>query len=194
MEAVGGAIGAAGAAVGVFLLWRSWMKRREPHAVQLIAGWASLFAALTVWGIAGGDRGAAVGVAATVVAACAALGLSAGAAYGGRRPAPARAAAGDAVAAERRGSFSRYARSGAVFLLAGPLAGGATLLLTLLFFRLMKTSAMAEADRIAAALLIAPALWAGLAVYAVMDESLRRRSAIVAGAAALGAAGLTLLG
>ncbi|MBB5519000.1 hypothetical protein [Amphiplicatus metriothermophilus] len=193
METVGGAIGAAATAVGVFLLWRSWARRREPHAVQLIAAWALLFAALTAWGIAGGDRGAAVGVAAIVVAACAALTLSAGAAYGARRPAPARAATSNASAAERRASFSLYARSGAVFLLAGPLAGGATLLLTLFFFRLMKAFGMGEADRIAAALLVAPALWAGLAVYVVMDESLRRRSAVVAGAAAFGAACLALL-
>lgn len=194
MEAVGGAIGTAGGVVGVFLLWRSWAKRREPHAVHLVAGWASLLAALTIWGIAGGDRGAAVGVAAAVVAACAALALSAGAAYGARRLAPARAAARVASAAERRASFPLYARRGAVFLLAGPLAGGAALLLTLFFFRLMKTSVMTEPDRIAAALLLAPTLWAGLAVYAVMDERLWRRSAVVVGAAALGAAGLALLG
>lgn len=193
MSIAAGAIGAIAGVAGLYLLWRSWAERKRAHGLALGLGWALLLTGTVIWAFAGGDAGVAIGVSGLTALASLALAGIAYSVYVTRAARPARAAGQRAMRDETKLSAALIARRVMTFLFAGPVGGAVTIVLTLSFLKALQSSGVNEADRIVYALLFAPLIWAGLAVYVVMDSLLKRKAALLIGAGALCALHLAFL-
>ncbi len=175
-------LGTALFAGGLAALFAAW-KRRSGGAL-IIAGWALLALALVPFGIVGGaDRGAAQGLTLVMLAALAVV------TWAGLRDPGRRRTARATNASERtpRASLD-IALTGKrvlVFLLAGPAAAGAAVLLSVALFGL--TSGIHPSNQLALTCLVFPIFWAALAVVGAYQASLKWRAGIIAASAALGA-------
>lgn len=178
---------------GVMLLWRTWrfgwQRRGRLQPLAGIAAWAVLGASLAPWIAAGGaDRGVALAVLLWMIGGFIVLGfIGWREARSPRRPRNGRSRQSNARP-DSRPAGALLARRIWVFLLAGPVAAGTALLLSLDLYAL--SNAWAPANRLAAVLLSAPMAWAALSVLATYDAGLSRRSALMAGILAIGVLGL----
>lgn len=175
-------LGAALFAGGLAALFTAW-KRRGGGAL-IIAGWTLLGLALIPFGIAGGaDRGAAQGLTLAMAAALALV------AWAGLRDPGKRRAARATSAGERtpRASLNiaLTGRRALVFLLAGPAAAAAAVILSVAAFGL--TSGIHPSNQLALTCLLFPIFWAVLAVAGAWQAPLKWRAGIIAASALLGA-------
>jgi hypothetical protein len=181
---------------GVGTLFAAWRRGRDKphHAPALSVGWLFLLASAVVWaGPAGGDRGTVFAILATGIGGLALIGARTAwdAADGsgrrehkrerGRGDRKSRAGdGGDAVSgiepAPRSGGWGHGV---AVFLVAGPLSAAAATSAALAL--LAVSSATVGANRLVAAFLSVPLLWAGAMLWSCCDSNLRRPAAWLAG-------------
>jgi|GEM_PF-3348102 len=157
--------------LGAFLLRQAWQRRREPHRAQLVLGWLALVAATLAWLPTHLPvYGLVLGLLAIECIALAVIFWRAG--WSGPAPAePRRPAAATPARAWRNGL-----RGFAVTLLAGPVALGGAIVLSLLLFALAGQTGWSEANRLSLFLFAVPVLWALLATLAVIDLRLRLRT------------------
>lgn len=174
-------IGGALSAAGVLLLQQGWRNGRNGHAQRrrwYVGGaWLLVLLAFWPWALAGGtDRGIALGVIVFMLAG-AALVTQAGRVHVARnRKNGAREPRGNGEPVETLSGWRLSLRRAFVFLLAGPVAAIAALLLAANIFAWWDTVEGSAANRLAAALLIVPFAWVVLAVWATYDKPLRQRS------------------
>lgn len=181
-------IAATLAMAGVAVLRLSWGKPQRSTILN-IAGWVTLLAALVVGDSAAGEWGVAVTALVATFAACVALAFAA--------LEPARKARAKAIRTSHRGSseVAVARRSGWVtFVIAGPLALVASLLLALAIRALILMAGGAEADGNVAVLATVPVAWPVLCFALLMMTQRARQFAWVAGIAALSAPFLLLQG
>ncbi|WP_375291724.1 hypothetical protein [Qipengyuania sp.] len=181
-------IAAALAIAGVTVLRLSW-GRADRSTVLNIGGWTTLLAALVVGDSAAGEWGVAVTALVATFAACVALAFAAAQ--------PARKARAKTIRTSHRGSseVAVTQRSGWVtFVIAGPLALVASLLLALAIRALILMAGGAEADGNVAVLATVPVAWPVLTFALLMMTYRTRQFAWVAGIAALSAPFLLLQG
>lgn len=174
-------IAAALAIAGVAVLRVSWGKPQRSTVLN-VAGWVTLLAALVVGDSAAGEWGVAVTALVATFAACVALAFAAAK--------PARKARAKTIRASHRGSSEAAVaqRSGWVtFVIAGPLALVASLLLALAVRALILMTGGAEADGNVAVLATVPVVWPVLTFAVLMMTHRTRQVAWVAGIAALSA-------
>lgn len=183
--------GTAMIAAGLYLLRRAWRRRAGNRGPSILGGWALLAGAMVPWFALGGpDRGIILGILAACVIALAAVMVSI------VMPAKRRKAREPSAAEEisrGRMSWRTPLRITYVTLLTGPLAGAAAILLTISFYRFLTGAGVGAADTGAAAFIFAVTAWAALASWVAMDNSLVRKSAVVAAFAAISAAHIFLL-
>ena len=176
------------AIAGVAVLRLSWGKPQRSTILNII-GWITLFAALVVGDSAAGEWGVAVTALVVTFAACVALAFAAAK--------PARKARAKTIRTSHRGSSEDAVarRSGWVtFVIAGPLALVASLLLALAIRALILMAGGAEADGNVAVLATVPVAWPVLTFALLMMTRRARQVAWVAGIAALSAPFLLLQG
>ncbi|MDG5747580.1 hypothetical protein P8Q88_05245 [Qipengyuania sp. XHP0207] len=181
-------IAATLAIAGVAVLRLSWGKPQRSTILN-IAGWVTLLAALVVGDSAAGEWGVAVIVLVATFAASVALAFAAAK--------PARKARAKTIRTSHRGSseITVAQRSGWVtFLIAGPLALVASLLLALAIRAVILTTGGAEADGNVAVLATVPVAWPVLTFALLMMTRRTRQVAWIAGIAALSASLLLLQG
>lgn len=181
-------IAATLAMAGVAVLRLSWGKPQRSTILN-IAGWVTLLTALVVGDSAAGEWGVAVTALVATFAACVALAFAASE--------PARKARAKAIRTSHRGSseVAVARRSGWVtFVIAGPLALVASLLLALAIRALILMAGGAEADGNVAVLATVPVAWPVLCFALLMMTQRARQFAWVAGIAALSAPFLLLQG
>ena len=181
-------IAATLAIAGVAVLRLSWGKPQRSTILKII-GWITLFAALVVGDSAAGEWGVAVTALVVTFAACVALAFAAAK--------PARKARAKTIRTSHRGSSEDAVarRSGWVtFVIAGPLALVASLLLALAIRALILMAGGAEADGNVAVLATVLVAWPVLTFALLMMTRRARQVAWVAGIAALSAPFLLLQG
>ena len=181
-------IAAALAIAGVAVLRLSWGKPQRSTVLN-IAGWVTLLAALVAGDSAAGEWGVAVTALVATFAACVALAFAAAK--------PARKARAKTMRTTHWGSSEGAAaqRSGWVtFVIAGPLALVASLLLALAIRALILLAGGAEADGNVAVLATVPVAWPVLTFTLLMMTHRARQFAWVAGIAALSVPFLLLQG
>lgn len=181
-------IAATLAIASVAVLRLSWGKPKRSTILN-ISGWATLLVALVVGDSAAGEWGVAVTALVATFVACVALAFAAAK--------PARKARAKTMRPSHRGSseVSSAQRSGWVtFVIAGPLALVASLLLALAIRALVLTAGGAEADGNVAVLASVPVAWPVLTFALLMMTHRARQFAWVAGIAALSAPFLLLQG
>ncbi len=164
--------------VGVGLVRWGW--RRSGGAIPALAGWTALLAATPLWALsAAWDKAIALTLLAPSLVAILLVVANAEV----RRPRVARAPRLGAELPERSGEalWRAWARTG----LGGPAAGAAALTLAAAWG--LKGPGDG-ADRLGAALLLAPALWACGLIWATTDPRLARVAAGFAAAALIGGA------
>lgn len=186
------ALGALLAFASVLLLRHAWRLNRQGRPIPLLrwGGWTAFAFAATVWTAAyTPDWGIAV-------ALCLFMLVGTGwmiwlAARAPRRAAFEAGKARTASAQAKPGNSWRLgARRVAIFLLAGPLAGVAALLLSIWIYGATFGSGGGQtASQLFFTLLAFPFLWALLSLVATYDASLLKRSGVVAASAALGLIG-----
>lgn len=183
--------GAAMIAAGLYLLRRAWLRRSGNRGPSILLGWALLAGAMIPWSALGGpDRGIILGVLAACTIALVAVAVSI--ARPPQRRKPRQPSAAEEISPGRM-SWRTPLRITYVTLLTGPLAGAAAILLTVSLYRLLTLAGVGAADTGAAAFIFAVAVWAALASWVAMDNSLVRKSAVVAVFAAISAAHIFLL-
>lgn len=173
--------GGGAALAGVAVLRLAW--RRPGRRLWLAAGWALAAAGVLAWRrIAGLDEAMALALLAACLAGCAVV--FAGAKVRGERgrKAPRAEPCGPAPGGRRWRGLARLA-------LAGPLAAAAAIGPAA---ALALRAPWAEADRLAAAGLLAPLLWALAMAWATTDGRLARIALGLAATAAAGFAGAAL--
>lgn len=180
-------LGAALCAAGLAALFAAWTRRSG--GALIIAGWALLAFALIPFGVAGGaDRGVAQGLTLAMVVALAMV------TWAGLRDPGRRRTARATNASERTPRVSLdialTGRRFLVFLLAGPAAAAAALLLSVALFGL--TDGFHPTNQLALTCLLFPIFWAALAVVGAYQAPLKWRAGIIAACAALGALGVWL--
>ncbi|MAT94961.1 MAG: hypothetical protein CME59_20515 [Halioglobus sp.] len=164
-------------AAGVALLRRCWRRAGAGHRATRLAAWSLLGVSLASWILGyGAEFGASYALAWFTLCGCAAV------AAGARRRAPART-----DAAPGSGPASSGWHKWLTFVAAGPLAGAAACLLTLLLTQLLP---LVTADRVAVAVVLFPLLWAGLSFCSVY--SVRPARNALAFSAATGLCGALL--
>ncbi len=181
-------VAAALAIAGVALLRLSWGKPARSTGLNL-AGWAVLAAALVTGCAAAGAWGVAVAALVATGAAFAVLAVAA------RKPA--RKARAKTIRTSHRGSgdIASRARSGwLTFLIAGPLALGASVLLALAVRALIIGAGGAEADGNVAVLATVPLAWPILSFALLMMPQRALQVGWVLGIAAVSAPFLLLQG
>lgn len=181
-------IAATLAIAGVAVLRLSWGKPKRSTILN-ISGWGPLLVALVVGDSAAGEWGVAVTVLVATFAACVALAFAAAK--------PARKARAKTIRTSHRGSseVAVTQRSGWVtFVIAGPLALVASLLLALAIRAVILLAGGAEADGNVAVLATVPVAWPILSFALLMMTHRAPQFACVAGIAALSAPFLLLQG
>lgn len=178
--------GATALLAGITLLVLAWRRRKQPRGGLIVGGWILIAASMWPWAVSGGfDRGPAIAVCVITLAAFAIVMFN-GATHGRDRKATPDDS--DQDVRPPGGMRTPWVRNCWIFLLAGPVAFIASAGLALLTFLVGPGM---EADRLALAAYLAPVFWGGLAVWAVTDPKLVRKSVGVVGAGA--AAGLGVL-
>ena len=176
------------AIAGVAVLRVSWGRAKRSLPLNL-AGWAALLAALVVADRAAGEWGITVAILVATGAAFVALAFAA--------TEKVRKGRAKAVRTAHRGSDEAATprRSGwLTFLITGPLALAASLLLALAVRALIVSAGGAEADGNVAVLAVVPLAWPILAFALLMMAHRRAQLAWVLGIAALSAPFLMLQG
>lgn len=176
------------AMAGVAVLRLSWGRPQRSTILNLV-GWVTLLTALVVGGGGAGEWGLTVTALAATFAACVALAFAAAK--------PARKARAKTIRTSHRGSseITVAQRSGWVtFVIAGPLALVASLLLALAIRALILMAGGAEADGNVAVLASVPVTWPVFSFALLMMTRRTRQVAWVAGIAALSAPFLLLQG
>ena len=179
---------AALAIAGVALLRLSWGMPHRSTALN-VAGWAVLAAALVVADQAAGEWGVAVAILVATGTAFVALAIAA------RRPV--RKARAKTIRTSHQGSdkVSSARRSGwMTFVISGPLALGASVLLALAVRALIIGVGGAEADGNVAVLAAVPIAWPLLAFALLMMSHRRTQFSWVIGVAAVSIPFLLLQG
>lgn len=160
-------LGAACAIVGVGLLRTAWLRRGGGG--RIAAGWALLSCGAIGWrwSGAGWDKAVALAALAPMLAAFALLAWTADVAARPRKPKPVKAACDPEPPIRAGPLWQGVART----LLAGPVAGAAAVSLAA---AVALRAPWAEADRLTAAIFIAPIAWAAAGVWATTDARLLR--------------------
>jgi hypothetical protein len=192
--------GAVFAVASVLLLWQSWRLRRAgaPSPLVRLLAWGALVASGALWATGTtADWGIAVALCAFMLAGLGPIGwvtarqprrqlLQAGKG----RVQSAGTSGTSAGISGGSGAWLRGGRRVYVFLLAGPVAGVAALVLTIALYGLAGGASGADDERTAGQLFTAlfcfPFLWSLLALVATFDMPLLRRSGAVFGAALVG--------
>lgn len=187
--------GAAFSVSGIVLLHAASLARRagaQARRRKLVSSaWLLVAFAFLPWMYARGfDKGAAFAVIVCMLAGVM-LVLRAGLLHegNGRGRAEREARAADANGAH---GLPLFLRRSWVFLLAGPLAGTASLLLAAVLFAAWDVASGSAANRLAAVMLFVPLAWALLATFATYNARLRYRSLIVCAFLVAGLAGAFL--
>lgn len=168
--------------IGIGLIWQAWKLGRDgrerARLVARFSGWGLLLLSIWPWQLVGGaDRGVALAIMVMMLAALLIVGVIGWRHYranGGNQRRRRRTAREVETVPQSRGELlSRIW----IFILAGPVAGIATLALILVVNSL--GTGWTPANRLALDLLVVPVLWPLLALLATYDAPLRRRSAIL---------------
>ena len=160
---------------GVRLAWKAGRAGRlAAQRNWRLIGWGLVVVSGWPWMLAGGaDRGIAIGIIAFMLAG---LCLVAVAAWQvSRQPRRQRNGNGNAANTENGGSSSRAA-SILVFVLAGPVAGVISLLLTIDLHAALDALGVAAQNRLASELIVFPVAWTLLMMLACYPASLQRRT------------------
>lgn len=172
---------------GVLLLHLAWQRRDGALWPLLIGACIAVTAGLAFWALAGADAGVATGVLILMTAALAVVARagwrharSNGRRAGERlRRAPSRSAVSQAPGA------AGYLHDAFSLLIAVPLTGVVAVMGGLALIAAAASSGAAPSNGIAAAFLLVPVLWAGLASWILVQSDLKRRSIAFTGAALL---------
>ncbi|HEX7048504.1 MAG TPA: hypothetical protein VF275_13135 [Gammaproteobacteria bacterium] len=191
-------IAAAMTIAAALLLREGWRARRAGHMKRrltlMLSAWSLLLLSFIPWTFASGaDRGIAFGITVFMLAGFVLVLMAARESNGSRKRAEREPRTnGNGNGASELSGTRLLLRRIYVFLLAGPISAVIALLVTANAFAWWNVETGSAANRLAAALLIMPIAWALLAIWTTYDVSLRRRSLVAFGLAAMSVAGIAL--
>lgn len=165
---------------GLVVLVRASERRKQARGVLISAGWALIAFSMIPWAFFGGvDRGPAIGIC--VLSLAAISWIMRNGAISGRG----RSTNSDETNPDTRVNPDRipWLRRSWIFLLAGPVAFASSAALGVAIFAFTPS---ADADRLALAAYLVPVIWGSLAMWAVSDPRLMRKSMGVVGLGIMG--------
>lgn len=169
-------------AAGIALVFQSWRRRRDRHAVSLWSGWGLLVLSTPIWMLAAGpDRGIAFAGLLPSVFASFVLAVQFA------RPdntKPLRELRDSDRQTDGGVSMSKVLRTLYVVLLAGPVSALAALTATSLMYGGLIESGLPQPDTLLATFLALTFGWACLAIISAASWRLRWRSLVTLGCAA----------
>lgn len=180
-------------AAGIYALWRAWRHRPQlgwtEREILVLAGWGLMAIGIAGFTLRGGDRGAAVAIAAIMLTALGLFSRNVWQALASSDHNTPR----DGYSGSATESWRLHLQTMAGFMLAGPVAATSAMLITLSAMALLRMAAVSEANMIALGLILAPLLWAVGVAYTAIDDKLLRKTALVFFPGAFAAAHLVIL-
>lgn len=177
---------------GILVLRQAWKKKGARDTRLVATGWALIAFSFVPWvSTSTPDWGSAVALCALMTVGLGAIAYAAWKQPESRKAQKARAVRGQSDGVKRPLDLKAGMRRTLTFLLAGPIAGVASLYLTLFLYGVLQQSN--PQGQVFAALFAFPLFWAVLSVFATYDMPALRRGGIVCLSGAVGVVGTYLV-